>query len=427
MNTEQATTADAMADQTTAEGPGAIVDADRCVLCGLCLPHCPTYRLTRDENESPRGRISLIRAMATGVLPVDRQIATHLSRCLACRACERSCPSGVRYGRLIEAGRTAVSAALGIPVRQRVALSLLEHQALINLFARILRACEQVGLRWLLRASRLMRWIGLDRADALLPAFSPAPRLAETYPAHGRQRGRVALFTGCLTRATDANTITAAIRVLTRYGFDVWIPKGQTCCGGLHREAGDAEGAQSLLARNNRAFDATEPIPVIALASGCGAALRGGTTTGTGDMALARRVQDVHAFLVDLELPSGLTLVPRNETVLVHDPCSLRNGLRDEQAVYRLLQRIPGLRVEPLADNSLCCGGAGGYILREPEFADRLRESKLELLARQRPDHVVSANLGCALHLSAGLRKRGLDLEITHPLVLFERSLMPKR
>jgi len=426
MNTEQATSADAMAHQPTAAEPGTIADADRCVLCGLCLPHCPTYRLTQDENESPRGRISLIRAMAAGVLPVDRQIATHLSRCLACRACERSCPSGVRYGRLIEAGRTAVSASLGIPVRQRVALSLLEHQVLMDLFARILRVSEQVGLRRLLRASRLLRWIGLDRADALLPVIGPAPRLAETYPAHGRQRGRVALFTGCLTRATDTNTITAAIRVLTLYGFDVWIPNGQACCGGLHREAGDADGAESLLARNNRAFDAAEPIPVIALASGCGASLRGGPTTDVSETTLARRVQDIHAFLVDLDLPSGVTLMPRNETVLVHDPCSLRNGLRDEQAVYRLLQRIPGLRVEPLADNSLCCGGAGGYIFREPEFADRLRESKLELLARQRPDHVVSANLGCALHLSAGLRNRGLDLEITHPLVLFERSLMPK-
>lgn len=400
-----------------------LADADRCVLCGLCLPHCPTYRLTRDENESPRGRISLMRAVATGGLPLDRTVIGHLSHCLACRACERVCPSGVPYGRLIEAGRAMATRSFNPGLRARLGLAVVAYMPLLKSVATLLRRYQRLGLRRLLRASGILRIAGVDRLDRRLPRLPAACHWKESYPAHGQRRGRVALFVGCVASVTDTDTIAAAIRLLNRLGFEVRVPPDQGCCGGLHREAGDLNGAHRLQARNAAAFAPVSPDPVITLASGCGAVLRAAPDSTAGATGFAQRVQDINVFVAGLELPPGLRLAPLPETAAVHDPCSLRNGLRGEQAVYRLLGRIPQLRVEPLPENAVCCGGAGGYVLREPEFADRLRAPKLEHIVRLRPDRVVSANLGCAQHLAAGLRARGIDLPVVHPLVLFERQL----
>jgi glycolate oxidase iron-sulfur subunit len=403
--------------------PFPVADAERCVLCGLCMPHCPTYRLTRDENESPRGRISLMRAAAHGALAIDDRIAGHLSRCLGCRACERVCPSGVRYGRLIEAGRAAVADALGASIPTRLGLALVAHTRVFRLAAVLLRLYQRLGIQRMLRASGLLRATGLERVDRLLPPLALRPHWEETYPAHGQPRGRVALFVGCIASVTDTDTLTTAVRLLNRMGFEVRIPPDQACCGGLHRDAGDTRGANDLMTRNLQAFASVPGDPIITVASGCAAALCAGSPAFADAREFAQRVQDIHTFLAELELPPDLALAPRPERVAVHDPCSLRNGLRGEQAVYRLLARIPQLQVAPLPENSRCCGGAGGYLLREPVLADRLRASKVEHIARLQPDQVVSANLGCVLHLSAGLHAQGIRVPVVHPLVLFERQL----
>lgn len=400
--------------------------ADRCVLCGLCLPHCPTYRLTRDENESPRGRITLMRAAAAGALTLDRRVVAHLSRCLGCRACERACPSGVHYGRLIEAGRAMVANTRGMGVGTRLALATVSRPALLAVAGALLRCSQAFGIRHLLRATGLLKIIGLDRLDRLLPRLTTPYRRQETYAAHGERRGRVALFTGCVARIADAETIAAAIRLLNRLGFEVWVPPQQACCGGLQREAGDQHGGRRLLTRNIQAFGPASRDPIVTLASGCGATLASEWPSLTGSPQLSARVRDIHAFLAEIDLPPAMEIAALSETVAVHDPCSLRNGLRTEQAVYRLLARIPQLRVEPLPENSLCCGGAGGYLLREPILADRLRAPKLAHIAKMRPSRVVSANLGCALHLAAGLRATGQEMVVEHPLVVFERQLREK-
>jgi glycolate oxidase iron-sulfur subunit len=392
------------------------------VLCGLCLPHCPTYRLSGDENESPRGRVSLMRALASGALPASERLALHLSRCLGCRACERVCPSNVPYGRLIEAGRALLRTRRAASAWTRLGLGLTTRPRLLEAIGGALRLYQRSGLRRVLRASGVLRWLRLQRVEALLPTLPARLPKQALHPAHGTRRGRVALFPGCVARVVDAGTLATAIRLLTRLGFEVVIPENQTCCGALHREAGQSDQARALAVRNRAALQVAGVDAVISIASGCGAVLAD-TITGSGQSA---RVVDINQFLAEIALPGSLTLAPLAATIAVQDPCSLRNALRAEQTVYALLGRIPAARIVPLAENNLCCGGAGGYPLREPEMAEQLRANKLVHLERLRPDVLASANLGCALHLGAGLRAQGLEIEIAHPLVLFERQLRDK-
>lgn len=403
-----------------------LAEADRCVLCGLCLPHCPTYRKSGDENESPRGRVSLMRALASGALPASARLASHLSGCLGCRACERVCPSGVRYGQLIEAGRALVRAQRPAAWPARAGLGLVAHPRLLTVIGSALRLYQRSGLQRLLRASGALRLLRAQRLESLLPALpAPLPR-GTLHPALETRRGRVALFLGCVARVLDAETLAAAIRLLTRLGFDVVIPQNQTCCGALQREAGQSTQAQALARQNRAAFRAAGVDTVITVASGCGAVLADSGRPDNTNAAHRVRVLDIHQFLADVALPESLTLAALPVTIAVQDACSLRNVLRAQQAVYALLGRIPAARIVPLAENHLCCGGAGAYPLRQPAMADLLRADKLAHLRQLRPAVLASANLGCALHLSAGLRAQGLNIEVEHPVVLFERQLRTK-
>jgi glycolate oxidase iron-sulfur subunit len=231
----------------------------------------------------------------------------------------------------------------------------------------------------------------------------------------------VALFTGCATDLVERQTITSAILVLNQLGYDVHIPAGQTCCGALHRQRGDGKKARDLMDRNLAVFADLRFAAVLSLASGCSARL---CEYGSGKDAPATvAFRDITTFLAGAEWPAGLTPQPLPRRIAVHDACLQRNVLREEQATYRLLARIPEADIIPLPENSLCCGAGGGYFLDHPETARTLRAPKVAHAKALAPDMLVTTNTGCAIHLRAGLGESGLDIEVLHPVALLARQL----
>jgi glycolate oxidase iron-sulfur subunit len=402
--------------------------ADLCVKCGLCLPHCPTYVKTRDEGDSPRGRIALMQALAEGQLPPGGRLAFHLDRCLGCRACERVCPSGVPYGHLIDTGR-ALERALALP-RKRRTFSRLVFRYLVSTprwiarLATALRVYRKSGLRHVARASGLLRAVGLDRLDAALPPIESPFTFEEHYSARGSVRGRVALFTGCIGGTLDQAALKASIRLLTAAGYAVDVPRRQTCCGALHLHAGDLAFAAELARRNTEAFNAAPVEAILYTATGCGTTLfeYGSWPPFQDEIRLRVPVIDICTFL-DRNWPDHLSLRKSAGRVAVHDPCTLTHVIRAAGAPYRLLKRIPGLEVMPLPENRVCCGAAGTYFLTQPAMSDRLRRDKLASIEALHADLLVTSNIGCALHLMAGLRETGRDIEVLHPVTVLERQL----
>ena len=383
------------------------VDADElasCVSCGLCLPHCPTYRVTGEEALSPRGRIAAMRAVDAGA-PLTAGFLHSIDTCVQCRGCETACPSGVPFGHLMEGTRSTVVAAR--PARRtralRVAYRVLEHP-------RLLRALTVVG--------------GIaQRARLLPPRASRRFGLPERLPLRRlplRATGTDAwLFTGCVMDAWQRGVHDAVVRVAAAAGFGIALADERAgCCGALHVHAGFADDARRLATRVLDAFPGDAPIVVDA--AGCGAALKDyGRLLGTPEaVAFSARVVDVHEWLGERldALPPAVRPLGR---VAVQDPCHLRHVQRVHGDVRVVLARYAEL-VE-VDDDGLCCGAGGAYAAVQPDLARSIRERKLGSIARAGADVVASANPGCAIHLSnAGVRVR-------HPVELVDDAISEER
>ena len=412
-----------------ASTPYPLAQADRCVMCGLCLPHCPTYRISLNEGESPRGRIALMSAAARGQLPADSDhLRDHLDHCLGCRACERICPSGVPYGELIDAAQAQLQAGRPASTRglQRLALDgILKHPRRVRAAAAVLRLAQRSGLA---RLANVIPAPAIRRAASQLPELPPSHSWQPYYPPSGNPRGEVALFTGCLGSVADIASNQAAITLLNRFGYGVHVPAGQRCFGALHQHSGDSNGAAALTRRNQQAFAAFKVEAILATASACTLTLREANPTRQTD------IDEVSAFLARQPWPAGLTLRSLQQSVALHHPCSQVHGLRSHAHTAELLQRIPGIQLQPLPTQARCCGAAGSYMLRQPALSDQLGNEVLDQAlpadpaspARTpAPTLLVSANIGCVIHLQALARQRGEPLEILHPLTLLQRQLPP--
>jgi glycolate oxidase iron-sulfur subunit len=412
-----------------------------CVHCGLCTASCPTYLETANENDSPRGRIYLMRAITDGRLELTPQVAGHLDLCLDCRSCETACPSGVQYGRLIEpfrvqmhsqpqSGKPAKSGwfekfilygMFPYPGRMRLALV----PAKFMQWTRLDRLAQRMGLFKLLPEK-------LQRMQALLPTLRPRePALPELLPAIGERRARVALFTGCVADAMFHHVNWATARVLQANGCDVVIPRTQACCGAIHYHSGAGEPALDLARKNSKAFSAADVDAVIINVAGCGSMLKDyghmSHEVAPQNKALsaelsgfASKVKDFTEFLVQLGPRPPQHAVPLKATY--HDACHLVHAQKIREQPRTLLSMIPGLQLIPLAESEICCGAAGSYNLTQPEMADRLGHRKIENILKTGAEVVVSANAGCTLQIQSQLRKAGHPIEVLHPAELLDRA-----
>ncbi len=396
-----------------------------CVHCGICLPQCPTYRVLGEEMDSPRGRIYLMRAAAEGRIGLTETFTRHLDLCLGCRACETACPSGVPFGRLLEATRAQIERR-GRPVRRRALTGLIfglfpePHR--VGPMLGLLSLYQRSGLQAVVRRSGLLRLTPrLAAMEQLLPPVPRAVRLPAIVPAVGRRRGRVGLLTGCVQRFLYPRVNEQTARLLALAGYDVVIPRGQRCCGALHLHAGRLDE----LRRRARALAHTFPEEldyIVTNAAGCGSAMKEYGHWSPDDprvVAFARKTRDASQLLVDADLRLGRV----DAVATYHDACHLLHGQRLRQEPRALLARIPGLRLVDLPESDLCCGSAGVYNLLEPDMADRLLERKVANVASTGAHLLATGNPGCMLQIAKGCRARGLDVEVVHPVEVVWRAV----
>lgn len=394
-----------------------------CVHCGLCTSSCPTYVELGTEMDSPRGRIYLMRAATDGRLDArDAEVRRHLELCLDCRACETACPSGVQYGKLIEPFRASLNRVA--PTAQN--LTALER---FNLY-RITPYARR--MRWALGPIRFLQRTGLDRLVHLLPEslrrmVDMLPRLQrhhgrlpEVLPAVGKKRARVALFLGCAADAIFPETNLATARVLQHNGCEVWVPRGQGCCGALHLHAGQDVPAQRFAADNCSAFGLQDVDAIVTNAAGCGAVLKDyahllrNTPSAAAGAAFVGKVRDVSEFLMALG-----PVPPRHPLPLkavYHDACHLCHAQKIRQQPRQLLGMIPGLELLPLAESELCCGAAGSYNLTQPDMAERLGRRKLKNILDAGAQAVFAGNVGCLLQIGRYGRLEWPHLIVAHTM-----------
>jgi len=409
---------------------------NKCVRCGLCLPTCPTYVETLTETSGPRGRISLIKAVAEERLDLLSPGFVHqMSECLDCRACEAVCPSGVQYGQLVEAARNEIAKAQAParPAHVRFArwasLKLLfGNLALMRVAAVLLRFYQQSGLRTLVRKSGILRLLHLQEQEALAPAISRrffVPR-NQRYAA-SPSRHTVMLHAGCVMHVAFAHVDEAMVRVLRRNGCTVAVPADQGCCGAIAVHAGEMDFGRELAKRNITAFEASGAEYYIINAAGCGSTLKEYGHLLHGDPQWAQRaarfstrVRDVLEFLDEIGVSPDMG--PVEETVTYQDACHLAHAQRITAPPRRLLSKIPGLRLVEMNESSLCCGSAGIYNVTQPEMARALGERKAQNVAQTQADVVTTSNPGCALQMTAHLRDKNSPIRVKHVIELLDEA-----
>jgi glycolate oxidase iron-sulfur subunit len=407
---------------------------NQCVRCGLCLPTCPTYMETLTETSGPRGRISLMKAVAEGQLDVLSPGFVHqMSECLDCRACAAVCPSGVQYGVLVESARARIEEARS-PKRSFVSRlgrwfairALFGNLALMRFFASLLRFYQRSGLQRLVRATGILRLLRLTETEAFAPRISSryfVPRDQRFEATNGR--ATVMLHAGCVMHVAFAEVNEATVRVLRRNGCTVVVPSGQGCCGAIAVHAGEPAFSEELAKRNIAAFEQSGADYYIINAAGCGSALKEYGELLSGDPRWSDRAERFSSRVRDvLEFLDHIGIDPRLGTLEVavtyQEPCHLAHAQRITAAPRRLLAKIPGLRLVEMNESSVCCGSAGIYNLTEPVMSRRLRDRKVENAMETHAGVVATANPGCAMQVSAGLSQAGSDIKVRHIVELLD-------
>jgi len=408
-------------------------DYARCVHCGLCLNHCPTYRLWHNEADSPRGRIRQMQLVDEGRLELGEAFVTHIDRCLDCRACETACPSGVEYGKLVEAARTQIEQQFQRPLLSRLARDLLYRRLLpyprrIARTARVLWLYQASGLATFARSINILKLLGLESRERLLPEIDRKfffSEMGKTFPAQGARRARVALFAGCVAQVAFSELNRATIRVLQANGCEVVIPAEQLCCGALPAHAGVRHVARQLARANLSAFGTRDFDAILTNAAGCGSTLKEyGHLLGAHDVAhdhatrFAAKVRDVGEFLAELGLTASMRRLPLRVTY--QDSCHLAHGQKIREAPRRLIRLVPGVELFEMDSADQCCGSAGVYNVTETKASMELLALKMDSIRETKAQAIVTSNPGCILQLRAATTRSGM--EVLHLMELLDRA-----
>jgi glycolate dehydrogenase iron-sulfur subunit len=421
--------------KTEREEAPAQADLDKCVHCGLCLNACPTYRELGVEMDSPRGRIYQMNAVANGSTITPSYIE-HLGLCLACRGCETACPSGVPYGRLIEAARADIEARRQPSFWRRAAQKfvfehLLPSRAALQLTGGALYLYQASGLQRIVRATGLLKPFGnISEIEALSPR-AEVPffyrHLGKTFPPIGERRYRVAFLAGCIANVAFARLNEATVRVLQRNGCEVAIPAAQNCCGALHLHSGLKEQARALARINIDAVSAERFDAIVTNAAGCGSTLKEYGELLEHDeeyhgraVLFARKLKDVTEFLASIDLNRDMG--PVEAVATYQDSCHLAHGQKIKDAPRRLLRTIPGLTLREMPGADLCCGSAGIYNVAHTEMSMQILRRKMESVGLTGASVIATANPGCMLQLAAGARLYGTGQRVAHVVEVLDQA-----
>lgn len=407
---------------------------EKCVHCGFCLPACPTYSLWGQEMDSPRGRIYLMKLALEGKAEMNESWVSHFDSCLGCVACMPACPSGVDYGKLIEATRAQIERNY-----QRPAAEKLHRRFLFEAFTKpgrmkLLRwpllAYQKSGLQTALRAIGAFKLLpkSVGAMDALLPTASPIESVAAVTPAQGEKRKRVGLLLGCVQRTFFSHVNAATVRVLSAEGCEVVAPPEQTCCGALLVHAGEEAQAQELARKTIDAFETADVEFIVINAAGCGSnvkeyghLLRDDPNYAERARQFAAKCKDISEILAELSPRSERK--PLKARVAFHDSCHLQHAQGVRAQPRSLLQQIPGTQLVEIPESAICCGSAGIYNLVQPEAASELGDRKARLIAPIQPDIVVTGNPGCLLQLQSALAKANQRIPVVHTIQLLDASI----
>jgi glycolate dehydrogenase iron-sulfur subunit len=413
----------------------ALADLDVCTRCGMCEQACPTYRLLGVEADSPRGRIFMMKDVAEGRATVDEFLAEHLYACLGCRACETACPSGVRFGHLLELGRAQVEAnAPPVPGRAgwRFFRDFLTRRLLPN---RVLTAAFLAPARFISRHRSVRNFLlalplpaRVRTMIAMLPdAPHPGGHLPAVIPAAGERRARVGLFLGCVMNELYPHVHAATVRVLRRQGFEIAVPPKQWCCGALNVHAGERAAAKAMARSAIDAFESAAVEMVVTNSAGCGAMLKAYGELLNDDPKYAERARRFSTSVRDATevlrpLSAGDGLLSGRSRVTYQDACHLAHAQKIREQPRALLRSIGGVELTEMADSDRCCGAAGLHALTHPEIAAKLADEKIDNAVATHADTIVVCNPGCDMHLRAAIQRRGLNLTVRHLLELVDEA-----
>ncbi len=402
-------------------GPHAPKDSDlyKCVHCGFCLQACPTYLETGLEAESPRGRIALMKAVNEGRLEMSPSVVGHWELCLQCRACELACPSGVEYGKLMEATRAQIKEHTSKPLTERVARkvgfeSILTSPTRLRMVGNAMKFYKKSGMRTIARGTGLLKLLPGDAeaADNYLPDLSSSYFKAkgQIHRPKGVVKARVAMLAGCVMSITQSETLGATVRVLTRNGFEVHVTANQGCCGALNSHSGYVDTASDMAIKNINSFLSSNPDAIVTSSAGCGAAMKDYRELLEHDPVYAQKAEkvseltrDIHELLVEYGFDAPTAEL--SGTVTYQDPCHLKNVQKITDAPRQILNSIPGLELIELAEPTVCCGSAGTYSITQREMSSQLGKRKARNVVATGATYVATGNPGCSMQLDFALNE----------------------